>query len=38
MSKLKGFQKKQLLEIYRNMVIARKLDEKEINLLKNYGG
>ena len=34
MSKLKGFQKKQLLEIYRNMVIARKLDEKEMALLK----
>ena len=34
MSKLKGFQKKQLSEIYRNMVIARKLDEKEMALLK----
>ena len=34
MSKLKGFQKKQLLQIYRNMVIARKLDEKEMALLK----
>ena len=34
MSKLKGFQNKQLLQIYRNMVIARKLDEKEMALLK----
>ena len=34
MSKLKGFQKKQLSEIYRNMTIARKLDEKEMALLK----
>lgn len=34
MSNLKGFQKKQLLEVYRNMVIARKLDEKEMALLK----
>tara|TARA_B100001758_G_scaffold113171_1_gene96908 strand:- start:1707 stop:3713 length:2007 start_codon:yes stop_codon:yes gene_type:complete len=34
MSKLKGFQKKQLLDVYRNMVIARKLDEKEMALLK----
>ena len=34
MSNLKGFQKKQLIEVYRNMVIARKLDEKEMALLK----
>ena len=34
MPNLKGFQKKQLLEVYRNMVIARKLDEKEMALLK----
>ena len=34
MSNLKGFKKKQLLEVYRNMVIARKLDEKEMALLK----
>ena len=34
MSKLQGFQKKQLLNIYRNMVLARKLDEKEMTLLK----
>ena len=34
MSNFKGFQKKQLLEVYRNMVIARKLDEKEMALLK----
>ena len=34
MPKLQGFQKKQLLNIYRNMVLARKLDEKEMTLLK----
>ena len=37
MSNLKGFQKKQLLEVYHNMVIARKLDEKEMALLKIVG-
>ena len=34
MPKLQGFNKKNLLEIYRNMVLARNLDEKEMTLLK----
>ena len=34
MAKLQGFQKKQLLDIYRNMILARKLDDREMTLLK----
>ena len=29
MAKFQGFQKKQLLDIYRNMILARKLDDRE---------
>ncbi len=34
MAKFQGFQKKQLLDIYRNMILARKLDDREMTLLK----
>ena len=34
MTKLHGFTKKQILEIYKTMVTSRKLDEKMMNLLK----
>ena len=34
MAKYQGFQKKQLLDIYKNMTLARKLDEREMTLLK----
>ena len=34
MAKYQGFQKKQLLDIYKNMTLARKLDDREMTLLK----
>ena len=34
MAKFQGFQKKQLLDIYGNMILARKLDDREMTLLK----
>ena len=34
MPRLHGFQKKELLEIYRKMVLARRLDEKQLIMLK----
>ena len=34
MPRLHGFQKKNLLEIYRKMVLARRLDEKQLIMLK----
>jgi len=33
-AKYQGFQKKQLLDIYKNMTLARKLDDREMTLLK----
>ncbi len=36
--KLHGFAKKQLLEIYRNMALSRRLDEKQLILLKQGKG
>ena len=36
--KLHGFSKKQLLEIYYKMALSRKLDEKQIILLKQGKG
>ena len=32
--RLKGFTKKQILEVYNNMAVSRRLDEKMLNLLK----
>ena len=34
MPRLHGFMKKELLEVYHNMVIARRLDEKMLIMLK----
>ena len=34
MAKYQGFQKKQLLDIYKNMTLARRLDDREMTLLK----
>ena len=36
--KLHGFSKKQLLSIYRNMALSRRLDEKQLILLKQGKG
>ena len=36
--KFKRFSKKQILEIYRNMLLSRKLDEKQLILLKQGKG
>ena len=38
MPRLHGFQKKELLNIYRKMVVARRLDEKQLILLKQGKG
>ena len=34
MPKLHGFNKKELLDVYRKMVIARRLDEKMMTLIR----